>query len=82
MVRDDRLEMLAKAAGYSLIPPQEIFTVSSEISPEIKEKSINETTGALLYNKVRKWLNSSSPEGKTPSIRRSLISWIENHVHI
>lgn len=82
MIREDKLEILAKAAGYSLIPPQEIFTVSAETSIQIDEEPNVEKASSFFHSKVKKWFLTSRSDAKIPTMRRHLISWIQNHVHV
>lgn len=82
MTRDDRLTILAKAAGYTLIPPQEIFAVSAETALEMKKELHFEKNSPFSYSKLKKWVLASPPDLKKPTIRKHLISWIQNLVHV
>lgn len=81
MVSDDKLLRLAQAAGYSFIPPQELFTAQED--DLLSNERVTDYTGnavSLCNTDLRHFLSASS--SRTSSLRETLLSWIQSYVHV
>jgi hypothetical protein len=79
---DDRLMLVAQAAGYSMIPPQESCDDEPENGTSAMWARADEDRSSPSYlAKARRYLSSVSAGGHATAVRGAVTNWLQSRAH-
>lgn len=76
---DDRLMQMARAAGYSMIPPQDVCEGTDDA--DAASEPALESAAASYLARVRAWLPPVPPGLTTANVRGTVSNWWTHRAH-